>query len=107
DHEAELAEALREPEHDVAVERSLEVLKKVGIRQLLIIVDEIEDITDVEREGLPDPDRKGIDEAFLTVIPRVIKREDARHFPQLNFLLLTARSVAPMLRDLKALERRF
>lgn len=105
---ARLQSALNNRDHSAAVADALAVLKDIGVRQLLVIIDEIEDVTDVEREGLKDDDRKGIDEAFLTVIPRVIKREDVRlEFPQLNFLLLTARSVNRMVRDLRALERRF
>ncbi len=106
-HRQTLVSALEEPDHARALEKALDVLKDMGIYHLLIVIDEIEDVTDVEREGLPDEDRERIDEAFLTVIPRVIKREDVRlDFPQVNFLLLTARSAARMLSDVKALERR-
>jgi hypothetical protein len=107
-HRSRLREALDANDCSAGVADALGVLNEVGVRQLLVIIDEIEDVTDVEREGLKEDDRKGIDEAFLTVIPRVIKREDVRlEFPQVNFLLLTARSVNRMIRDLRALERRF
>ena len=71
------------------------------------MVDEIEDITDVERDGLNPGDREGIDQALLTVIPRVIKQEEVRQeFPQLNFLLLCSQAVGGNLQGIKAIERR-
>ena len=61
------------------MKKSLELLKEIRIENLWIVVDEIEDITDTERDGLPSEDRgKGIDQALLTVIPRVIKQEELR-----------------------------
>lgn len=88
-------------------QKALDILKTIGVERLWIVVDEIEDISDVEREGLPDDDRKGIDQASLTVIGGVIKQEEVRQeYPEVNFLLLCARSVGDMLRDIKALDRR-
>lgn len=106
-YKGELEKALKETDFHAGLTKAMAVLKNVGVEHLWIIIDEIEDITDVEREGLPDDDRKGVDKAFLTVIPRVIKHEEVRmDFPHVNFLLLTARSVGDFLRDIRALERR-
>lgn len=89
------------------IREALNLLKTVGIKQLWIVVDEIEDITDVKREGLDDQDRKGIDQRYLTVIPGVIKQEEIRQdYPDVNFLLLCSRAVGDIIRDIKALQRR-
>ncbi|MGE5389785.1 MAG: hypothetical protein ACM3PE_01855 [Deltaproteobacteria bacterium] len=95
------------PKLNQGIHQALQILQRIGIQQLWIVVDEIEDITDVEREGLPDEDRHGVQNELLTVISSVIKQEEIRQeYPEANFLLLCARSVGDMLRDIKALERR-
>ena len=102
-----LAAALDSQDPAQAAREALKVLEKLGIKQLLVIIDELEDITDVQREGLPDDDRVGIEKELLTLVARVIKREDTRlDFPQINFVLLTAKSVSNFLGGIKALERR-
>ncbi|MCI0390296.1 MAG: hypothetical protein MOB07_16220 [Acidobacteria bacterium] len=99
--------ALQNEGFDEAVRSSLAILKKLGVNHLLLVVDEIEDITDVDRDGLPSSDRQGIDQALLTVIPRVIKEEDLRQeFPQLNFLLLCSQAVGDAMKGIRAIERR-
>jgi hypothetical protein len=103
----ELAKALESKDLAKAANDALAILQKLGIKQLLVIVDELEDITDVERDGLQEDHRVGIEKEKLTVVARVIKREDTRlDFPQINFLLLTAKSVSGFLGGIKALERR-
>ena len=52
--------------------------RELGVEASGIVVDEIEDITDVDRDGLNPDDRERIDQELLTVIPRVIKQEDDR-----------------------------
>lgn len=111
DLEAALAVASNNPESIKHIQRgirqALDVLKTIGIEQLWIVVDEIEDITDVKRDGLEDEDRKGIEHAYLTVIGGVIKQEEIRQdYPDVNFLLLCSRAVGDFIRDIKALERR-
>jgi len=60
-----------------------------------------------QRDGLPSSDRQGIDQGLLTVIPRVIKAEEARQaFPEVNFLLLCSLAVGDLLRQIRAIERR-
>lgn len=104
---AELSSALEADDSVKAANDALKVLQKLGIKQLLVIIDELEDITDVQRDGLPEDERVGIEKELLTLVARVIKREDTRlDFPQINFLLLTARSVGTFLGGIKALERR-
>ncbi len=103
-----LAEVLAGDQPDVAVRQSLEILKEIKIENLWIVVDEIEDITDTERDGLPSEDRgKGIDQALLTVIPRVIKQEELRQeFPQISFVLLCSLAVGDLMRGIPAIRRR-
>ena len=92
--------------HDAARE-ALTVLRRLGVQRLWLVIDEIEDITDVQRDGLPSNDREGIDQGLLTVIPRVIKAEEARQeFPEVNFLLLCSLAVGDLLRQIRAIERR-
>jgi hypothetical protein len=103
----QLRAVLQEENQDDAVRKSLAILKGLGIENLLLVVDEIEDITDVDRDGLPSSDRQGIDQALLTVIPRVIKEEDLRQeFPQLSFLLLCSQAVGDAMKGIRAIERR-
>ena len=96
------------PQPEQVVRKSLELLKELKIENLWIVVDEIEDITDTERDGLPSEDRgKGIDQALLTVIPRVIKQEELRQeFPQINFVLLCSLAVGDLMRGIPAIRRR-
>ena len=103
-----LAEALTASQPEVAVRKSLEILKDLKIENLWVVVDEIEDITDTERDGLPSDDRgEGIDQALLTVIPRVIKQEELRQeFPQINFVLLCSLAVGDLMRGIPAIRRR-
>jgi hypothetical protein len=103
-----LREALSDALPDRGVRKSLELLKELKIESLWIVVDEIEDITDTERDGLPSEDRgKGIDQALLTVIPRVIKQEELRQeFPQINFVLLCSLAVGDLMRGIPAIRRR-
>ncbi len=104
---AELSAALESRDTAKAANDALKILQKLGIKQLLVIIDELEDITDVQRDGLLEDERVGIEKELLTLVARVIKREDTRlDFPQINFLLLTAKSVSNFLGGIKALERR-
>ena len=64
----ELHRALQIPDLHQAARSALNVLKRVGVDYLWLVVDEIEDITDVERDGMPSTEREGIDQALLTVI---------------------------------------
>lgn len=90
-----------------AANDGLDILKRLGIDHILLVVDEIEDITDVEKDGLPSDEREGIDQALLTVIPRVIKEEEIRQeFPQVNFILLCSQAVGDLLKQIRAIERR-
>lgn len=101
-----LREALKEADISTAARKALNTLKELGINHLWIVVDEIEDITDIERDGLRG-ERTGIDQALITIIPRVIKSEDARRdFPEVNFLLLCAQSVGDLLTNIGAIRRR-
>lgn len=105
-----LADALKSSDPREAARLAINLLKTIGINHLLIVVDEIEDITDVEHDGLRTEERKAgaiIDQGLLTVIPRVIKSEEARQeFPELNFLLLCSRAVGDLLKQIRAIERR-
>ena len=105
----QLAAALEcSPVHQ-AVRKALEVLQEeLHIDNVWIVVDEIEDITDIERDGLPSEDRgAGIDQALMTVIPRVIKYEELRgEFPQLNFILLCSLALGDLMRGIPAISRR-
>ncbi len=102
-----LRSALETPDPHKAVTEALAVLRRLGIERLWLVMDEIEDITDVQRDGLPSRDRQGIDQALLTVIPRVIKSEEARQeYPEVNFLLLCSLAVGDLLRQIRAIERR-
>lgn len=107
---AKLADALRAPDPHVAARNAIDVLKTIGINHFLIVIDEIEDITDVEQDGLRTEERKAgaiIDQGLLTVIPRVIKSEEVRQeFPELNFMLLCSRAVGDLLKQVRAIERR-
>ena len=107
---SELADALKKPNIHQAARAAMEVLKKIEIQHLLIVIDEIEDITDVELDGLPTEERtKGaiVDQGLLTVIPRVIKSEEVRQeFPGVNFVLLCSRAVGDLLKQIRAIERR-
>jgi hypothetical protein len=107
---AQLADALKRSDPHEAARGAIDVLKTIGINHLLIVVDEIEDITDVEQDGLRTDERKAgaiIDQGLLTVIPRVIKSEEVRQeFPELNFLLLCSRAVGDLLKQVRAIERR-
>ena len=102
-----LREALDDTKPSRAARKAIEVLGRLGIKHLWLVVDEIEDITDVQRDGLYSDERKGIDQALLTVIPRVIKSEEARQeFHEVNFLLLCSQAVGDLLRQIRAIERR-
>ena len=108
-HKLELHEALQIQDPAVAMATVQRVLGKLGVQNLWIIVDEIEDITDIEREGLKTEERKeaGIDQVLLTVIPRVIKNEQTRQqYPWVNFTLLCSRAVGDLLKNVRAIERR-
>ncbi len=90
-----------------AARQGIDILKGIGIDHLMLVVDEIEDITDIERDGLPTSEREGIDQGLLTVIPRVIKAEEGRmDFPEVNFLLLCSQAVGDLLKQIRAIERR-
>ncbi|MEW8552657.1 MAG: hypothetical protein AB2605_02595 [Candidatus Thiodiazotropha sp.] len=103
----DLKQALQHREPHEGARRAIEVLKRLDIHHLWLVVDEIEDITDVERDGLRSDDREGIDQGLLTVIPRVIKAEESRmEFPEVNFLLLCSTAVGDLLRQIRAIERR-
>lgn len=102
-----LQQALQNRDVTAAARNAIDILKRLGIERLWMVVDEIEDITDVERDGLPSNEREGIDQALLTVVPRVIKDEQARQdFPEANFLLLCSLAVGDLLRQIRAIERR-
>lgn len=104
---AGLDRALAETDVAVSARTAIDVLKSIGIQHFWVIVDEIEDITEIERDGLPSPEREGIDQGLLTVIPRVIKTEDCRRdFPEASFLLLCSLAVGDLLRQIRAIERR-
>ena len=103
----DLKSALESSDPHRAAHAALEILRQIGIERLWLVIDEIEDITDVQRDGLPSNDREGIDQGLLTVIPRVIKAEEARQeLPQVNFLLLCSLAVGDLLRQIRAIERR-
>jgi len=106
----QLANAIKRTDPHQAARAAVEVLKTIGINHLLIVIDEIEDITDVELDGLPTEERKLgaiVDQGLLTVIPRVIKSEEVRQeFPEVNFLLLCSRAVGDLLKQVRAIERR-
>lgn len=107
-HLPDLQAALRNASAHDAARGALTVMKRMGIERLWLVVDEIEDITDVQRDGLPSADRgEGIDQGLLTVIPRVIKAEEARQeYPEVSFLLLCSLAVGDLLRQIRAIERR-
>ncbi|MBW2000699.1 MAG: hypothetical protein JRJ29_22400, partial [Deltaproteobacteria bacterium] len=106
-HVGELQNVLQSADLYEAARGGIEVLRELGIHYLWIVVDEIEDITDVERDGLPSAEREGIDQALLTVIPRVIKTEEYRQeFREINFLLLCSQVVGDLLKQVHAIERR-
>lgn len=106
----QLADAIKRSDPHQAARAAVDVLKSIGINHLLIVIDEIEDITDVELDGLPTEERKRgaiMDQGLLTVIPRVIKSEEVRQeFPEVNFLLLCSRAVGDLLKQVRAIERR-
>ncbi|QDU37642.1 hypothetical protein Mal4_19570 [Maioricimonas rarisocia] len=103
----ELSEALRQENVHAAARGAMAALKNIGIGHALFVVDEIEDITDVEVDGLQSEERTAIDQALLTVIPRVIKSEEVRQeFAGANFLLLCSRAVGDLLKQVRAIERR-
>lgn len=105
--EKEIEEALKIDDVEEAAQAAITSLKSIGIEQLLIVVDEIEDITDVSRDGLEAEERKAIDQGLLTMLPRVIKAEEARQdFPNVNFILLCSLAVGDLLRSIRAIERR-
>jgi hypothetical protein len=101
-----LRTALQAASPAASVREALKALKPLGMHHLWLVVDEIEDITDIETDGLRG-DRKPIDQALLTVIPRVVKNDEVRQdFPELNFLLLCSQAVGDTLRGIRAIERR-
>lgn len=110
DVRGKLADALKKSDPHLAARAAIDVLKTIRIKHLLIVIDEIEDITDVEHDGLRTEERRAgaiIDQGLLTVIPRVIKSEEVRQeFPELNFLLLCSRAVGDLLKQVRAIERR-
>ncbi len=103
-----LAAALGQRDVQKAARGALEALKEhVRIEHLWLVVDEIEDITDVELDGLHSEERKSIDQGLLTMIPRVIKAEEVRQeYPEVNFLLLCSLAVGDLLKQVRAIERR-
>lgn len=107
---SQLAAALRKSDPHDAARAAIEILKTIGIKHLLIVVDEIEDLSDVELDGLQTDERRAgaaTDQGLLTVIPRVIKSEEVRQeFPEVNFLLLCSRAVGDLLKQVRAIERR-
>ena len=106
-HLPALTDALGQADPQHAARAAIDALKKLGIHHLWVVVDEIEDITDVERDGLGQNEREGIDQGLLTVIPRVIKAEEPRmEFPEVNFLLLCSLAVGDLLKQVRAIERR-
>ena len=107
-HLPDLQAALRSASPHDAARAALDVMKRMGVERLWLVVDEIEDITDVQRDGLPSADRgEGIDQGLLTVIPRVIKAEEPRQeYPEVSFLLLCSLAVGDLLRQIRAIERR-
>ena len=103
----DLEKALRIEDRGKAAREAVEALKRIGIDHLMLVIDEIEDITDIERDGLSTKEREGIDQGLLTVIPRVIKAEETRQeFPEVNFLLLCSQAVGDLLKQVRAIERR-
>jgi hypothetical protein len=62
-----LRQALHTDDPRSAARQALDVLKRLGIERLWLVVDEIEDITDVERDGLPTSEREGIDQQNFSV----------------------------------------
>jgi hypothetical protein len=103
----QLVAVLKKSDVHTAASEAMEFLKEIGINRLLIVVDEIEDISDVDLEGIEDSERKPIKQDLLTVLPRVIKsEEDRQQFPDANFLLLCSRAVGDLLRQIGAIKRR-
>jgi hypothetical protein len=102
-----LDEALSASDPHKAARDAMKILGGLGIRHLLLVVDEIEDIGDVELDGLWSDERVPIDQVLLTVIPRVIKSEEVRQeYPEASFLLLCSRAVGDSLRQIHAIDRR-
>lgn len=102
-----IKKALENNDLHIAAREVIEILKDLTINHLWIVVDEIEDITDVERDGLTSDDREGIDQALLTIIPRVIKSEEDRQlYPEANFLLLCSMAASDLLKQIRAIDRR-
>ena len=103
----ELVKVLENGDPVQAAKDGIAVMKKFGIEHLMIVVDEIEDVGDVQRDGLPSDERQGIDQVLLTVIPRVIKSEEIRQvFPDVSFVLLCSLAVGDTLRQIRAIDRR-
>lgn len=104
---SDLKKALQNSNPHKAARNALDILRELDINHLWVVVDEIEDITDVERDGFSSDDREGIDQALLTIIPRVIKAEEDRQlYPEANFLLLCSMAVGDLLKRIRAIDRR-
>jgi len=103
----DIKSALQNSNPHKAARKALDILKELNINHLWVVVDEIEDITDVQLDGLSPEYREGIDQALLTIIPRVIKAEEDRQlYPEANFLLLCSLAVGDLLKRIRAIDRR-
>lgn len=92
---ADLAAALapRDIEDDKRLEAAMSVLRAGGIRQLWVVIDEVETLADRKR-GLRDEETDGIKEDYLDMVSIVIKHENYRlTHPTVNFLVLCSRGM--------------
>ena len=91
-----------------------EVLKKYGIKYVIVVLDELE--TAAERAGTPDVDEaRTMDGKAITMLRKAIedfskavKEEDARaRFPWLRFVALCSPAIGDELKEVQSTDRRF
>ena len=83
-------------------------LKTFGIEYVVVVLDELETITESVTFGQEEGDLRRLDGAAIKLIARAIKEEDPRHkLPWLRYVALCSPAIGDELREVQSTARRF
>lgn len=83
-------------------------LQPFGIKQVLVVLDELETVAEAATYGLEEDDAKRLDGQAIRLIGRAIKEEDQRKtLPWLRYVALCSPLLGQQLREIQSTARRF
>ncbi len=91
------------------VQTVIDTMQESGLNRLLVIVEEVEDVTEISNKpgGLPGDEYREIKDLYLQVIPEVLKSDTERQrFPNIGFLMLCSPAVYSTIEKIPSQARR-